>query len=417
MKIVVLGAGVIGVSSAYELACDGHDVTVIEQREGVALETSFANGGQLSSDHGEPLAAPGVIWKALKWLGKHDAPLLYRLRLDPKLWSWTLNFLANSAETRFWENAARILRIALYSRERMTETLVRETIAFDHLKTGIISVYQDGREFDRTLETARVMKELGSERQMLDRKGCIQVEPALAHSTLLLAGGIYTPNDESGDCYTFTKALAERCEKRGVRFQLNTKVTGLQKSGWKITAVETDRGPVEGDVFIMALGSYSPRLMHGLGLQLPIYPAKGYSVTVPVIDDTMAPKASITSQDHKLVFSRLGNKMRVAGMLEFNGYDTDLDQRRAGLVLESALKLFPRAAERDHADFWTGLRPMTPDGAPILGRAKQENLILNTGHGMLGWTMAMGSARVVADLAQGRSPAIDLDGLGWERFS
>ena len=417
MKVVVLGAGVIGVTSAYELACDGHDVTVIEQREGVALETSFANGGQLSSDHGEPLAQPGVLKKALKWLGKHDAPLLYRLRLDPALWSWTLQFLSNCAEPRFWENATRILRLTLYSRTRLHDTMSRETIAFDHLSTGILNLYQNPRDFDRSLEHAHTMKELGSERQMLDRKGCIEVEPALSHSALLIAGGIYTPRDESGDCQVFTQELAQRCEQRGVQFQFNTTVQGIEKDGWKIKSVQTDRGPVEGDVFIMALGSYSTHLMADTDLKLPVYPAKGYSVTVPVIDDSMAPKTSITSQEHKLVFSRLGNKLRVAGMMEFNGYDTYLDERRAKVVLDNTLKLFPRAAERDNAVYWTGLRPMTPDGAPVLGRAKQENLILNTGHGMLGWTMAMGSARITADLVSGRAPAIDLDGLTWERFS
>ncbi|MBL4615192.1 MAG: D-amino acid dehydrogenase [Magnetovibrio sp.] len=417
MNIVVLGAGVIGVCSAYELACDGHDVVVIDRRDDVALETSFANGGQLSSDHGEPLAAPGAIKRALKWLGKHDAPLLYRLRLDPALWSWTLKFLANSSEPRFWENAARILRIAQYSRERMAQTLSRETIAFDHLTTGILNIYQDPKDFDRSLERAHTMKELGAQQQMLDRQGCIKLEPSLAHSALLIAGGIYTPRDESGDCYTFTKELAQRCEKRGVEFQFNTTVQGFTKDSSKISTVETDQGPVSADVFIMALGSYSPMLMRGLGLKLPIYPTKGYSVTVPVIDDAMAPKVSITSQEHRLVFSRLGNKLRVAGMLEFNGYDTNLDDQRARIVLDNALKVFPRAAERTNATYWTGLRPMTPDGVPVLGRGHQENLILNTGHGMLGWTMAMGSARVSADLVAGRAPQIDLDGLGWERFS
>jgi len=416
MKVVVLGAGVIGVTSAYELACDGHEVIVIEQRESVALETSFANGGQLSNHHGEPLAAPGVLGKALKWLGKHDAPLLFRLRFDPTLWSWALQFLSNCSEPRFWENAARLLRIALYSRERMAHTLKRETIAFDHLCTGILNVYQDAHDFDRAQEDAHTMRELGSDRQALDRKGCIDIEPSLIHSALSIAGGTYMPRDESGDCYVFTKALAERCQKRGVTFKFNTTVQGLVKDGWKITSVQTDRGPIEADVFVMALGSYSPNLMQGLDLKLPIYPAKGYSVTVPVVDDTMAPKTSITNHEHKLVFSRLGNKLRVAGMMEFNGHDTYLNERRARVVLENALKLFPRAAERDNAEFWTGLRPMTPDGVPILGRAKQENLILNTGHSMFGWTTAMGSARITADLVSSRAPHIDLDGLGWERF-
>jgi len=243
------------------------------------------------------------------------------------------------------------------------------------------------------------------------------VEPALAHSALPITGGAYTPRDESGDCYEFTTALAEGCVKRGVDFRFNTTVKGFQRDGWRIASVETDKGPITGDVFVMALGSYSTRLLKDMDLSVPIYPAKGYSVTIPILDDAMAPKVSITSQAHKLVFSRLGNKLRVAGMLELNGYDTELNETRARLVLKNALQLFPHAAEADHATFWTGLRPMTPDSVPIIGRGKQENLILNTGHGMLGWTMAMGSARITADLAASHVPEIDLEGLGWERFS
>lgn len=299
----------------------------------------------------------------------------------------------------------------------MTEVLKRETIAFDHTNTGILTLYQDPHEFDQALDNARSMKELGAERHSLDRKGCIEAEPALEYSTQLLTGGILTPRDKSGDCHTFTQALAERCKKRGTKFKFNTTVTGFQKNGWKVSAVETDKGPLEADVFIVALGSYSPLLMADLDLKLPIYPTKGYSVSIPVGDDTMAPKMSITSHDYKLVFSRLGNILRVAGMMEFMGYDNTVDEARARVVLENALKLFPRAGERDHATFWSGLRPMTPDGTPILGRGKQENVILNTGHGMLGWTMAMGSARITADLAGGHAPEVEMDGLGWERFS
>ncbi|OEJ68055.1 D-amino acid dehydrogenase [Magnetovibrio blakemorei] len=417
MKVVVLGAGVIGVTSAYELASDGHDVTVIERCEGVALETSFANGGQLSSDHGEPLAAPGVVAKALKWLGRTDAPLLFRLRLDPALWSWTLQFLSNSTEPKFWKNAERVLRLALYSRERMRETLKHETLAFDHQSKGILNVYQKPRELDHALENVRGLKELGSEQRVLDRKGCVALEPALGHSTLLIAGGIFTPRDESGDCYAFTKALAERCERRGVSFRFNTTVQGFHKEGWRVTSVETSQGPIEADVFVIALGSHSKTLLKGLDLNVPIYPAKGYSMTAPVADDAMAPNTSITSQAHKLVFSRMGGKLRVAGMLEFNGFDSVLDEKRARLVTTNALQLFPRAIEMNQAEYWTGLRPMTPDSVPILGRGKQENLILNTGHGMLGWTMAMGSARITADLVASHAPAINLEGLGWERFS
>lgn len=417
MKAVVLGAGVTGVTTAYELARDGHDVTVIDRCEGPALETSFANGGQFSWDHGEPLAGPGIVHKALKWLGKRDAPLLYRARLDPALWSWTIKFLSAASEPKFWRNAERMLRLALYARERVQEILKDETIAFDHTKKGILGIYKDAHEFGRVVDNIRAWQEIDASRRVLDRKACLKLEPALKHSTFMIAGGMHTPHDESGDCYVFTKHLAERCASMGVEFMYNTTVKGLQSQGPSVVHAVTDRGEVKGDVFIMCMGSYSPLFTKSLGLNLPIYPAKGYSVTLPILDDEAAPHVSITNHEHKLVFSRLGNKLRVAGMLEMGGYDTDIDQNRANIVLRNALKLFPRASEPEHAEFWTGLRPLTPDGPPIIGRAKQTNMILNTGHGMLGWTMAAGSARIAADLVKGKAPEIDLEGLGWERYS
>lgn len=417
MKVVVLGAGVVGVTTAYELIRDGHDVTVIDRCEGPGLETSYANGGQLSWDHAAPLAGPGVVQKALKWLGKHDAPLLMRLRLDPAMWSWTLKFLANCPAPAYWKNAERILRLALFARERLHDILKTEHIAFDHRRGGILGLHQDARELDREVEAIRSWREIDGSRRALDRKSCIELEPSLAHSTFLITGGIHTPHDESGDCYAFTQQLASRAETLGATFHWNTTVKGLKREGERITHAVTDRGDEAADAFVLALGSYSPLMMKGLDLHLPIYPAKGYSVTMPVLDDTMAPRISITSNAHKLVFSRLGATLRVAGMLELNGYDTDLNEARARLTLDNAMKLFPRAVEPESATFWTGLRPLTPDSVPIVGHAKQPNLLLNTGHGMLGWTLAAGTARIIADLARGHAPAVDITGLGWERFT
>ncbi|MCR4379193.1 MAG: D-amino acid dehydrogenase [Rhodospirillales bacterium] len=417
MKVLVLGAGVVGITTAFELARDGHDVTVIDRCEGPGLETSFANGGQLSWDHGAPLAGPGVMQKAIKWLGKRDAPLLFRLRLDPAMWAWTLNFIANCAEPVYWHNAELILRLALFARERLHDILKTEAIAFDHRRGGILGLYQDARELDRDVDAIRSWRELGGSRTALDHKGCIELEPSLAYSTFSIAGGIHTPLDESGDCYAFTRHLAARAETLGVTFHWNTTVKGLKREGERITHALTDRGEEDADTFILALGSYSPQVMKGLDLKLPIYPAKGYSLTVPVLDDAMAPQLSITSNTHKLVFSRIGNSLRVAGMLELNGYDTELVEARARITLDSTMKLFPRACEPDHAKYWTGLRPLTPDSLPIVGHAKQPNLLLNTGHGMLGWTLAAGTARIVADLVRGHAPEVDISGLGWERFA
>lgn len=417
MKAVVLGAGVVGVTTAYELAKDGHDVTVIDRCDGPAMETSNANGGQLSWDHAAPIGSIPVVWKALKWLGRRDAPLLYRMRLDPTLWSWTLRFLSNCPDPKFWRTAERILRVALYARERTHEILKSERIAFDHRRGGILGLYSDAHELDREIHALRSWREIDSSRAALDRKGCLKIDPALAHSTFLIAGGIHTPHDESGDCYEFTRQLTERCAEMGVQFRWKTSITGLERDGDKITRALTDVSDEAGDVFVMALGSYSPLAMKGLDLKLPIYPAKGYSVTAPVTDDTMAPTISITSHAHKLVFSRLGNRLRIAGMLELGGYDTDIHDRRAQVTLNNAHKLFPRGFDKEQATYWCGLRPLTPDSAPIIGRAKQHNLILNTGHGMYGWTMAAGTARMVADIAAGHAPEIEMDGLSWERFN
>lgn len=417
MKVLVLGAGIVGVTTAYELALDGHDVTVLDRCEGPALETSHANGGQLTWHHAAPLAGPGVVRKALSWLGKHDAPLLYRLRLDPQLWSWTLQFLRNCPSPTHWHNAERVLRVSLYARERLHEILKTENITFDHHCAGILAFYQDAKEHRQECDDIQAWKELGSTRHGLDHKACIELEPALAHSTFNIAGGVHTPLDESGDCYAFTCQLAARAAELGVTFKWNTTVKGLAREGDTITHAITDSGDVSADLFVMALGSYSPLVMQGLDLKLPIYPAKGYSVSVPIIDEDLAPNVSLTSVAHKLVISRFGDTLRIAGMMDLMGYDTDIHDARARLVLSNAMKLFPNALNPDQATFWTGLRPQTPDSVPIIGRAKQQNLILNTGHGMLGWTMATGTARMVADLANTKAPDIDMDGLSWERFA
>ncbi len=417
MKFVVLGAGVVGVTTAYELARDGHDVTIIDRCEASAMETSHANGGQLSWSHGEPLSQPGVIRKALKWLGRSNAPLLYHLRADPSLWAWTLRFLANSSEARFWRNGERVLRVALYARQRLHDILREENIPFDNVSGGIISLYQNPREFDLAVKSLRIWQEIDAPRQALDRKGCIESEPALAHSTSQIVGGILTPHDEVGDCFAFTQHLAARTEALGATFRWNTTIHALEAQNGRIQGVKTDKGNITADAYIVALGSYSPLFVRTLGMHLPIYPAKGYSVTLPITNPDMAPRRSITSQAQKIVMTRLGDRLRVAGTLELGGYDTHIDDARARLTLDAALEVFPHAGNPEQATFWTGLRPQTPDSVPIIGHANCENLFLNTGHGMLGWTMATGTARIVADLATGKIPAVNLDGLGWERFA
>ncbi|TCS64112.1 D-amino acid dehydrogenase [Varunaivibrio sulfuroxidans] len=416
MKVIVLGAGVVGTSTAYFLAKAGMDVHVIDRQEGVARETSFANGGQIAANHAEPWAAPSVLPKALKWLGRTDAPLLYHLRLDPSLWAWTLKFLANCTPGRERRNTVRTLRIALYSRT-ILQRLRRETaIEYDHLARGILNIFHTPKSFSAGARAADVMSELGCERRTLDRGACLDLEPALRFSDAPFVGGTWSPHDESGDCFLFTQRIGEMAQKEGARFHFGTTVTRLLAKGNRVGGVETATGVETADAYVLSLGSYSRKIAQDMGLNLPIYPAKGYSVSIPIENDEGAPMVSITDDAHKLVLSRLGGIFRIAGTAEFAGYDTTIDPVRARQTLDAGLHLFPRAGSRDRGEYWTGLRPVTPDSVPLLGRSPIENLYLNTGHGTLGWTMAAGSGRVIADLIGGRRPEIDLTGLGIDRF-
>ncbi len=416
MRALVLGAGVVGVATAYYLARAGHRVTVIDRQPEAGRETSFANGGLISASHAEPWANPSTPLKALKWLGRSDAPLLFRLRADPALWAWTLGFLINCTPGRTRVNTERMLRIALYSRSALAELRHETSIAYDHLSRGILSFYRERREFDRALARAESMNRQGGDSRGLDAAECVALEPALAGAGEPLAGGIHHPGAESGDAFKFTQRLAQICAGLGVEFRYGTAIGRLHGEGGRIAGVETGEGMVEADSYILALGSYSPLLARPLGVKLPVYPAKGYSVTLPVESPQKAPRFSLTDEGRKLVYTRLGDRLRVAGTAEFAGYDTSVTGPRVRSILASALKLFPGCGDPARAEFWAGLRPMTPDGVPVIGRTKYPNLILNTGHGTLGWTMACGSGRIVADILSRRDPGIDLAGLGLDRF-
>ncbi len=417
MKVVVMGAGVIGATSAYYLARDGHEVTVIERRSGPGLETSFANGGQIAASHAEPWANPATPLKALKWLGKKDAPLLFRLRFDAALWSWTLRFLANCTAARSRVNTERTLRVALYSRACLKELRGQTGIEYDQQTRGVLHFYREVREYDRACHGAERMNALGCARRPVTAAECAAIEPALAHMKDQLAGGIFSPDDESGDAYLFTSRLAARAAGLGATFRYGVDIRRLNHEGGRITGIETDKGTLTADACVLALGPYSASLTKPLGLSLPIYPAKGYSVTLAVKDAAKAPLVSLTDDEHKLVISRLGERLRVAGTAEFSGYDTSINRDRARPILDAAISLFPGAGDPGKAEFWAGLRPKTPDSVPLIGRTPFAGLYLNTGHGTLGWTMAAGSGRIVADLIGGREPDISLDGLGQERFT
>jgi D-amino-acid dehydrogenase len=417
MTVVVVGAGVIGVATAYYLAREGAAVTVIDRQPGPALETSFANGGQISANHATPWAAPGTPWRALKWLGRVDAPLLFHLRADAALVAWLARFLANCTRRRAEMNTERALRLALYSRRQLAELRAATGIEYDQVLRGILHIFRRRRDYEDALPGVALMNRIGCERRIVDAAECVAIEPALASVRGALIGGIFSPGDESGDAYAFTVRLAGMAERLGVRFRWNETADRLRTNGRRIAALETDRGGIEADTYVVALGSWSPLLLKRLGLVLPVYPAKGYSVTIPVGRHAGAPWVSLIDDEFKMVYSRLGaDRLRIAGTAEFAGYDTRVSERRARFLLDKAMELFPDGGEASHAEFWAGLRPSTPDGVPVIGRTRFDNLVLNTGHGTLGWTMACGSGRVTADVVLGRTPEIALDGLGIERF-
>lgn len=407
MRIVVLGAGLIGVNSAWFLAADGHDVVVVDRQPGPARETSFANGGQISTSHAEPWANPATPLKALKWMGREDSPLLWRWSADPAQWEWGLRFLRECCPGRTRENIRAILALALDSRARL-KALRRELgLEYDCLERGILHFYTDAAEFEHAIPQAALMREFGCERIVKTADECRAIEPALADAPIV--GGTFTADDESGDAQRFTAALAERCAARGVAFRYDTPLIGLEAAGGRVVAAHSANGEkLVADAFVVALGSHSPTYLRPLGVRIPVYPAKGYSVTIPLEAAALAPTVSLTDDGAKLVFSRLGNRLRVAGTAEFAGYDTTLNTARIDALLRRVRQIFPRLASADSGvERWTGLRPATPNNVPIIGRARLDNLYLNTGHGTLGWTMAAGSGHLLAELVAGRAPALD----------
>lgn len=417
MKVFVLGAGVIGTTAAWYLAAAGHEVTVIEREPGAGLETSFANGGQISVSHAEPWANPAAPLKVLKWLFREDAPLLFRLRADARQWEWGLRFLVECLPGRTRDNVRQIVRLGLYSRESLKALRADTGIEYDHLERGILHLYTDRRAYDSAFAAAELMREIGCDRQMRSVDECVALEPALTASRERLAGGTYTAADESGDAHLFTVRLAALAAARGVSFLYSHRLEALDHTGGMVTrlrVVDPDgrERHMQGDAYVVALGSYSPLMLRPLRIGIPVYPVKGYSVTMPVADPARAPCVSLTDDEHMLVMSRLGHRMRVAGTAEMNGYDTELNQTRCHAILRRFQSLFPGAADATRAEFWTGLRPATPGNVPVIGRSRYSNLYLNTGHGTLGWTHACGSGRALADIVSGRKPEVEFRFLG-----
>lgn len=412
MHVVVLGAGLLGVTSAYYLRQFGHDVTVVDRQATPAAETSFANGGQISVSHAEPWANPSAPLKVLQWLGKEDAPLLFRLRADLRQWLWGLQFMRECTPARTRHNIRQIVSLGTYSRE-MLQSLRRERgLAYDERTQGILHFYTSRKEFDAAEAPAAQMRELGCDRRVVSADEAVAIEPALRHIRPQLAGATYTAEDESGDANRFARELVRHCQDDGVRFLMSHTVTALRAAGGALDHVEATDAEgrfqrLRADAYVLALGSLSPLYAKPLGIALPIYPAKGYSVTMPVRDAAMAHQVSLTDDEYKLVFSRLGDKLRIAGTAEFNGYDRDLNRVRCEAIVARVEQLFPGAGDASQAQFWTGLRPATPSNVPIIGRSRLPNLYLNTGHGTLGWTHACGSGKSIARIVSGQAPEVD----------
>jgi D-amino-acid dehydrogenase len=404
MKVLVLGAGVIGVTSAWYLAKSGHEVTVVDRNDAAGMETSFANGGQISVSHAEPWANPSAPLKVLKWLAREDAPLLFRLRPDLRQWLWGLQFLRECLPARTRHNIRQIVNLGLYSRASLQALRAETGIEYDHLERGILHFYTSQAELDAALEPARVMREHGCDIEMVDARRCAEIEPALRGAPIV--GGSWTPSDESGDAHKFTQRLAAIAAQRGVAFRQGN-IVRIEREGERISGVRIESETLKADAYVVCLGAYSPLLTRPLGIDLAIYPAKGYSVTLPVADAALAYSVSMTDDEYKLVFSRLGDRLRIAGTAELNGFDTSLNEVRCRAILGRTLELFPGAGDASRALFWTGLRPTTPSNVPYIGATRFPNLFLNTGHGTLGWTHSCGSGRALADLVSGRQPEID----------
>jgi len=412
MHVIVLGAGVTGITTAWYLRQQGHEVTVIERQPGAGLETSFANGGQISVSHAEPWANPGAPLKVLKWLMKEDAPLLFRLRADLAQWRWGLAFLRECTPGRTAHNIRNIVSLGLYSRDKLRALRAATGIAYEHRTQGILHFYTSEAEYAAAQEPARLMREQGCELDMKTPEECVAIEPALAQCRGKIVGGSMTPSDESGDAHRFTQELARLCAAAGVKFRYDTRILGFERQGAEIdqVIVADARGEIErlkADRYVLCMGSFSRGLARELGVDLNIYPAKGYSVTLPVTAPEHSYEVSLTDDEYKLVFSRLGDRLRIAGTAELNGYDTSLNLRRCEAIVRRTRELFPKMTDGRNAQLWTGLRPATPSNLPYIGASKVSNLFLNTGHGTLGWTHACGSGAAIADIVSGRRPALD----------
>lgn len=416
MRILILGAGVVGVASAWYLRQAGHEVTVIDRSEGPALETSYANAGQLSYGYTSPWAAPGVPFKAIKWLFQQHAPLAIRLTADPGQYRWMLQMLRNCTSARYAVNKSRMVRMSDYSRDCINRLSSELGIDYEGRSLGTTQVFRTRKQLDGAAKDIEILKQYGVPFELLDRAGIVRAEPALAASVDKLVGALRLPRDQTGDCLTFTRKLAALAADAGVEFRWQRQIERIEAAGDRIVGVCVDGATEIADRYVVALGSHSTPMLRPLGLKLPVYPLKGYSITLPIDDPARAPVSTVLDESYKVAITRFDTRIRVGGMAEVAGFDLRLDPRRRATLEMVVNDLYPGAGDVAKAEFWTGLRPATPDGTPVIGATPYRNLFLNTGHGTLGWTMAAGSGRYLADLLGGRTPEISSEGFDLFRY-
>jgi D-amino-acid dehydrogenase len=416
VKIIVLGSGVVGTTSAYYLNQAGHEVTVVDRQPGAGLETSFANAGEISPGMAAPWAAPGIPLKALRWLFMKHGPLVIRPKLDAHMWRWMLRMLMNCNPARYEQNKTRMVRLAEYSRDSFKALRADTGIHYDERTKGTLQLFRDEAQLKDAEHDIAVLKRDGVPFALLDAAGCEAAEPALARVRGRFVGGLRLPGDETGDCFKFTQALAALAARNGVEFRHSVEIRRLHGTYDQITGVETSQGMLTADAYVMAMGSYSPLLLRQAQIEIPVFPIKGYSLTIPITDPSGAPESTVMDETFKVGITRLGDRIRIAGTAEVAGYDLALRPERKAPLIKSLRDLFPTGGDPSLGKFWCGLRPMTPDGTPVLGPTPLRNLFLNTGHGTLGWTMSCGSARVLTDIVSGRQPDIKLEGLLLNRY-
>ena len=416
MKILILGSGVIGVTSAWYLAKEGHEVTIIDRQGAPAMETSFANAGQVSPGYSSPWAAPGVPMKAMKWVLQDLAPLIVNPKVNAKTIKWMTKMISNCTQGAYQVNKGRMMRVAEYSRDCLRDLRKDVDIEYDHRTNGTLQVFRTQKQIDAASKDIAVLEEFGVEYQVLDSNGCASYEPALTYVKDKIVGGLRLPGDETGDCFKFTNNLAEECKKLGVKFMFNTDIEGLLSDDTDIVGVKTKQGTLTADRYLMAMGSYSTLILANAGVVIPVYPVKGYSLTMPIIDESRAPVSTVMDETYKVAVTRFDDRIRVGGTAEITSYDTSLPEKRRRNVEHTVSDLFAGGGDIEKAEFWTGLRPMTPDGTPILGGTRYPSLFLNTGHGTLGWTMSLGSGKFISDVISGNKTDIDPEGLSVARY-